>query len=87
MFRWYEGMHADVQQFSKWFQAYVNDPANGVTNPLLLNLAFGPNLEYTSWTQMKVNGMKFQTNGNSRGRTTDNTGVYLKGDAGQGECD
>ncbi|MED6203140.1 hypothetical protein PIB30_112708, partial [Stylosanthes scabra] len=36
---------------------------------------------------MKVNGMKFQTNGNSRGRTTDNTGVYLKGDAGQGECD
>ncbi|MED6138042.1 hypothetical protein PIB30_070622 [Stylosanthes scabra] len=84
---WYEGMHGDMQQFSKWFQAYVNDPANMVTDPLLVNLAFGPNLEYTSWTQMKVSGMKFQTNDNSRGRTTDNTGVYLKGDAGQGECD
>ncbi|MED6111255.1 hypothetical protein PIB30_050863 [Stylosanthes scabra] len=58
-----------------------------VTDPLLVNLAFGPNLEYTSWMQMKINGMKFQTNDNSRGRTTDNTGVYLKGDAGQDECD
>ncbi|MED6209473.1 hypothetical protein PIB30_055006 [Stylosanthes scabra] len=32
--------------------------------------------------QMMVNGMKFQTQSNSSGRTTDNTGVYLKGECG-----
>ncbi|MED6171760.1 hypothetical protein PIB30_043729 [Stylosanthes scabra] len=36
---------------------------------------------------MKVNGMKFQSQSNSSGITADNTGVYLKGDVGQGECD
>ncbi|MED6113816.1 hypothetical protein PIB30_074400 [Stylosanthes scabra] len=34
---------------------------------------------------MKINGMKFQTSDNSTGRTTDNTGVYLKGDARQAQ--
>jgi len=36
---------------------------------------------------MKVNGMKFHTPEHAQGRVTNNTGVCLKGDAGQGECD
>ncbi|MED6170061.1 hypothetical protein PIB30_027241 [Stylosanthes scabra] len=46
----------DMQHFPKWFQAYVNDLSNGVTGPQMLNIAFGPLREYTSWTQMNVNG-------------------------------
>ncbi|MED6199782.1 hypothetical protein PIB30_079092, partial [Stylosanthes scabra] len=56
----------DMQHFSKWFQAYLSDPSNGVIDPQMLNLAFGPIREYTSWT-------------------TDNIGVYMKGDAGQAQ--
>ncbi|MED6172848.1 hypothetical protein PIB30_053777 [Stylosanthes scabra] len=85
----YEEIHGtgDMQHFSKSFQAYVNDPTHGVVDPQILNLAFGPLREYTSCTMMKVNRMKFQTHSNARGRILDNMGVYLKGDAGQGECD
>ncbi|MED6157555.1 hypothetical protein PIB30_024253 [Stylosanthes scabra] len=36
---------------------------------------------------MKVNGMRFHTPEHARGRTIDNTSIYLMGDAGHGECD
>ncbi|MED6149167.1 hypothetical protein PIB30_059871 [Stylosanthes scabra] len=54
--RLYEGIHGtgDMQHFSKWFQAYVNDPIHGVSDPQILNLAYGPLREYTSWTMTKV---------------------------------
>ncbi|MED6123708.1 hypothetical protein PIB30_051854 [Stylosanthes scabra] len=56
-YRWilYERNHrtGEMQHFSKWFQAYVNDPTHGVSDHHLLDLAFGSQREYTSWIIMK----------------------------------
>ncbi|MED6124471.1 hypothetical protein PIB30_059169 [Stylosanthes scabra] len=60
---------------------------NNIYCPRLKRLALGPLRAYNSWTMMKVNCMRFHTPKKARGRTNDNSGIYLMGDAGQGQCD
>ena len=68
-----------------YFYYQVLNPANNVTNPHIRSLAWGPNRIAISWPVFFVNGFKFHTSEHSRGKTTNNSGVSVRGDAGGGE--
>ena len=65
----------------------MHDQRNDVTNPHLYNLAWDPKIRATSWPMYHVNDFKFHTVEWERGEKTDNTGVCVRGDTGDGESD
>ncbi|XP_004488345.1 uncharacterized protein [Cicer arietinum] len=74
-------------EFPEWFRAYAIDKENGVTDPNLLSLAWGPNSMVKTWHKYYINGYKFHTKAWSQGKKTINSGVYVKGVTGGGEDD
>ncbi|XP_073219440.1 uncharacterized protein [Cicer arietinum] len=63
------------------------DKENGVTDPNLLSLAWGPDSIVKTWHKYYINGYKFHTKARSQGKKTINSGVYVKGVTGGGEDD
>ena len=57
----------------------VKDKKNGVTNPHLHDLAWGPSWKVNSFYTYFVNGYKFQTVTWCEKRQTTNSGVWVRG--------
>ncbi|XP_027368317.1 uncharacterized protein LOC113874279 [Abrus precatorius] len=65
----------------------VRDPINGITDPDLYNLSRGPKNKAYCWPIYFVNGYKFQTIESCQGRKTDNSGVSVRENSSDGDCD
>ncbi|XP_072078840.1 uncharacterized protein [Arachis hypogaea] len=65
----------------------VQNQCNEIVDPGLQSLSWGPSNKATSYPIYKVNGYTFHTLARSKGRKTDNTGVSVKGDIGNGKSD
>ncbi|XP_025692788.1 uncharacterized protein [Arachis hypogaea] len=65
----------------------VQNQCNEIVDPGLQSLSWGPSNKATSYPIYKVNGYTFHTLARSKGKKTDNTGVFVKGDIGNGESD
>ncbi|KAL1321612.1 hypothetical protein AAHE18_14G139500 [Arachis hypogaea] len=74
-------------RFPPWFASYVQNQCNKIVDPGLQSLSWGPSNKATSYPIYKVNGYTFHTLARSKGKKTDNTGVFVKGDIGSGESD
>ncbi|XP_020965106.1 uncharacterized protein LOC107614363 isoform X1 [Arachis ipaensis] len=74
-------------RFPPWFASYVQNQCNEIVDPGLQSLSWGPSNKATSYPIYKVNGYTFHTLARSKGKKTDNTGVFVKGDIGSGESD
>ncbi|XP_004506268.1 uncharacterized protein [Cicer arietinum] len=74
-------------EFPEWFRAYASDKENGVTDPNLLSLAWGPDSMVKTWHKYYINGYKFHTKTWSQGKKTISSGVYVKGVTGGWEDD
>ncbi|XP_025661613.1 uncharacterized protein [Arachis hypogaea] len=74
-------------RFFPWFASYVQNQCNEIVDPGLQSLSWVPSNKATSYPIYKVNGYTFHTLARTKGKKIDNTGVYVKGDAGNGESD
>ncbi|CAA0817961.1 Unknown protein [Striga hermonthica] len=66
-------------EFPDWFEKYVHDPLNGITNEYMQDLAKGPLRKIKSYSGYMVNGFKFHTLGCGTSKSTMNSGVCIKG--------
>ncbi|XP_019240549.1 PREDICTED: uncharacterized protein LOC109220542 [Nicotiana attenuata] len=67
-------------KFSEWFKEFVHDPANGIKDPFLRDIAWGPDPRVRMMSKYVVNGYKFHTEEWSNGKKTNNSGVWVKGE-------
>ncbi|XP_025665201.1 uncharacterized protein [Arachis hypogaea] len=68
-------------------ESKVQNQCNEIVDPGLQSLSWGPSNKATSYPIYKVNGYTFHTLARAKGKKTDNTGVFVKGDIGNGESD
>ncbi|KAK8999233.1 hypothetical protein V6N11_070409 [Hibiscus sabdariffa] len=66
-------------EFSKWFNRFVQEPTNNITNIFLKALAMGPLRLVKSFSGYKVNGFKFRTMAYGSDKPSPNCGVCVKG--------
>ncbi|KAK6779867.1 hypothetical protein RDI58_022051 [Solanum bulbocastanum] len=76
------GNEAIYTEFSKWLRNYVYDEYSSVQHlQLVKEVALGPESQVLTMNKYCVNGFKFQTEEVSRNKKTNNSGVYIQGDA------
>ncbi|CAA0820068.1 Unknown protein, partial [Striga hermonthica] len=66
-------------EFPDWFEKYVHDQSNGITNEYIQDLAKGPLRKVKSYSGYMVNGFKFHTLSCGSSKSTMNSGVCIKG--------
>lgn len=66
-------------RFANWFEAYVLNPANNISDERLRDLAFGPYKWVQTWPQYFTNGYRFHTLSHGSNKSTMNSGVCKKG--------
>lgn len=90
MYRYFHQEYPDEQtdaRFPDWFKSYVCQNNNTIANRHLESLAKGPLNKATSWPIYFVNGYKFHTAEYGHGKKTYNSGVFVRGDSGNGQND
>ncbi|CAH9108437.1 unnamed protein product [Cuscuta europaea] len=70
--------HIIARDFSEWFSAYVMNPYNGVSDPLITALACGLNSRAQSRPAYIVGGYTFHTRSYGIGKKTYNSGVCVR---------
>ncbi|KAK6784715.1 hypothetical protein RDI58_018170 [Solanum bulbocastanum] len=76
------GNEAIYTKFSKWLSNYVYDEYSSVQHlQLVKEVALGHESQVLTMNKYCVNGFKFQTEEVSRNKKTNNSGVYIQGDA------
>ncbi|CAH9084404.1 unnamed protein product [Cuscuta epithymum] len=70
--------HIIANNFAEWFSAYVMNPYNGVSDPLIKALAFGLNARAQSRPAYIVGGYTFHTRSYGIGKKTYNSGVCVR---------
>ncbi|KAK6777647.1 hypothetical protein RDI58_024365 [Solanum bulbocastanum] len=69
-------------EFSEWLRNYVYDEYSSVQHlQLVKEVALGPESQVLTMNKYCVHGFKFQTKEISRNKKTNNSGVYIQGDA------
>ncbi|XP_050225605.1 uncharacterized protein LOC126675073 [Mercurialis annua] len=66
------------KEFAIWFEKYVSDPTNNISNPYIQSLSQGPLRQVKTFNGYYVNGFKFHTRSHDSGRATFNSGVCIK---------
>ncbi|KAK6784233.1 hypothetical protein RDI58_017687 [Solanum bulbocastanum] len=66
-------------RFANWFEAYVFNPANNISDERLRDLASGPYKWVQTWPQYFTNGYRFHTLSHGSNKSTMNSGVCIKG--------
>ncbi|KAH0641021.1 hypothetical protein KY290_036346 [Solanum tuberosum] len=66
-------------RFTNWFEAYVLNPANNISDLRLRDLASGPYKWVQTWPQYFTNGYRFNTLSHGSNKSTMNSGVCIKG--------
>ncbi|XP_057781987.1 uncharacterized protein LOC131000215 isoform X1 [Salvia miltiorrhiza] len=67
------------KEFPTWFKAYASNPTNGLVNSFLHHLSLGPLHRVTTYQGFFVNGFKFHTVSYGSKKSTDNSGLCVKG--------
>ncbi|XP_039118067.1 uncharacterized protein LOC120253954 isoform X2 [Dioscorea cayenensis subsp. rotundata] len=67
------------KHFAKWFESFVANEINQVTDPLLQSLAWGPSKKVTTWPGYFINGYNFHTVTHGMEKATMNSGVCVQG--------
>ncbi|KAK6784671.1 hypothetical protein RDI58_018126 [Solanum bulbocastanum] len=76
------GNEAIYTEFSKWLRNYVYDEYSSAQHlQLVKEVALGPESQVLTMNKYCVNGFKFQTEEVSRNKKTNNSSVYIQGDA------
>ncbi|CAH9142220.1 unnamed protein product [Cuscuta epithymum] len=65
-------------QFAKWFKDLVHSPVNGIGDPLLSSLAWGPKSLATTWPMYFINGYNYHTVERGLNKATYNSGVCVR---------
>ncbi|KAM3216626.1 hypothetical protein P3L10_026067 [Capsicum annuum] len=85
-YNYFVALHRDATvypMFSVWFREYVHIPLNYDPNgQFLCDIAWGPNAKVKNFSKYSVNGYRFHTEKFSKGKKTNNSGVWVKGDGG-----
>ncbi|XP_049394089.1 uncharacterized protein LOC125858374 [Solanum stenotomum] len=66
-------------RFANWFEAYVLNPTNNISDERLRDLASGPYKWVQTWPQYFTNGYRFHTLSHGSNKSTMNSGVCIKG--------
>ncbi|XP_059299092.1 uncharacterized protein LOC132051859 isoform X1 [Lycium ferocissimum] len=75
------GPDAVYPMFSQWFREYVHNPVNyDVHGQFLRDIAWGPDAKVRKLSKYFLNGYRFHTEEWSKGKKTNNSGVWVKGD-------
>ncbi|XP_019230115.1 PREDICTED: uncharacterized protein LOC109211070 [Nicotiana attenuata] len=74
------GQNAVYPRFSKWFREFVHNPANGIYDQFMHDIAWRPDPRVKKISRYCVNGYKFHTEEWSKGKKTNNSGVWVKGE-------
>ncbi|KAI9077621.1 hypothetical protein K1719_040396 [Acacia pycnantha] len=75
-------------RFASWFKDHVENPTNNIEDSFLHDIAWGPKRRVKTWHRYFVNGYKFHTAKVALNKSTNNSGVCIKGtDYAQAEYD
>nr|XP_016453702.1 PREDICTED: uncharacterized protein LOC107778035 [Nicotiana tabacum] len=74
------GHDAIYPRFSEWFREFVHNPVNGINDPFLRDITWGPDHKVKIMSKYFVNGYKFHTKEWSKNKKTNNSGVWVKSD-------
>ncbi|OMP10669.1 Transposase, Ptta/En/Spm, plant [Corchorus olitorius] len=64
--------------FHEWFKRFVQKESNGVTDPTLCSIAWGPSKKAKCWPAYFVNGYNFHTVAHGEWKATMNSGICVR---------